>query len=122
MLAGIYNIVCEQGTTFNRVITLEYPDAEDPTIFIPWDFTGYTARMQIRRTIESTTFMIELTTENGGITFTNPSAGELTIEMSAQQTASLTSDGVYDLEIVSGEGEVFRLVQGNFTLNLEVTR
>lgn len=122
MLAGIYNIVCEQGTTFTRVITLEYPDADDPTIFLPWDFTNYTARMQIRRTIESGTVMIELTTENGGLTFTNPAQGELTVEMTAVQTAGLSSSGVYDLEIISTGGEVSRLVQGSFTLNLEVTR
>lgn len=122
MLAGIYNIVCEQGTTFTRVITLEYPDADDPTIFLPWDFTNYTARMQIRRTIESGTVMIELTTENGGLTFTNPAQGELTVEMTAVQTAGLSSSGVYDLEIISAGGEVSRLVQGSFTLNLEVTR
>lgn len=122
MLAGIYNIVCEQGTTFTRVITLEYPDADDPTIFLPWDFTNYTARMQIRRTIESGTVMIELTTENGGLTFTNPAQGELTVEMTAVQTAGLSSSGVYDLEIISTGGEVSRLIQGSFTLNLEVTR
>lgn len=122
MLAGIYNIVCEQGTTFTRVITLEFPDADDPTVFLPWDFTGYTARMQIRRTIESSTIMIELTTENGGITFTNPAQGEMTIEMTATQTADLSSSGVYDVEIISDDGEVSRLIQGSFTLNLEVTR
>jgi len=122
MLAGIYNIVCEQGTTFVRVITLEYPDPDDPESYIPWDFTDYTARMQIRRTIESSTVMIELTTENDGIEFTNPSVGELTVRMTAEQTADLTSSGVYDLEIISDTDEVSRLIQGNFTLNLEVTR
>ena len=122
MLAGIYNIVCEQGTTFTRVITLEYPDETDPEVFLPWDFANYTARMQIRRTINSTTTMIELTTENGGIAFTNPSQGEMTVSMSAEQTAALTSDGVYDIEIINDTGEVSRLIQGNFTLNLEVTR
>lgn len=122
MLAGIYNIVCEQGTTFTRIITLEYPDAEDPTVFLPWNFTGYTARMQIRRTIDSSTVMIALTTENGGISFTNAAQGELTVNMTAAQTADLTSSGVYDLEIVSGSGAVSRLIQGSFTLNPEVTR
>lgn len=122
MLAGIYNIVCEQGTTFVRVITLEYPDPDDPESYIPWDFTDYTARMQIRRTIDSSTVMIELTTENGGIEFTDPSAGELTVRMTAEQTADLTSSGVYDLEIINDTDEVSRLIQGSFTLNLEVTR
>lgn len=122
MLAGIYNIVCEQGTTFIRVITLEYPDPDDPSAFIPWDFSEYTARMQIRRTIESSTVMIDLNTENGGIEFINPIAGQLQIQMTAEQTASLASSGVYDLEIISGDDEVSRLLQGSFTLNPEVTR
>ena len=66
--------------------------------------------------------MIQLTTENGGIEFTNPANGEMTIRMSATQTAALTSDGVYDIEIIAEAGEVSRLIQGNFTLNFEVTR
>lgn len=122
MLAGIYNIVCEQGTTFTRVITLEYPDPADPEAFIAWDFTDYTARMQIRRTIDSSTTMIELNTEDGGLEFTNPANGELTVTMTAEQTAALASDGVYDIEIINDAGEVSRLIQGNFTLNREVTR
>lgn len=122
MLAGIYNIVCEQGTTFIRIINLEYPDIVDPSTFYPWDFTDYTARMQIRRTLESSTPMIELTTENGGIEFTSPATGQMQIVMTAEQTADLASDGVYDLEIISDSGEVSRLIQGNFTLVPEVTR
>jgi hypothetical protein len=122
MLAGIYNIVCEQGTTFTRVITLEYPDPNDPETFLPWDFTDHTARMQIRRTIDSSTVMIELTTENGGLEFTDIFGGQLTVSMTDEQTASLSSDGVYDIEIISDTGDVSRLVQGNFTLNREVTR
>jgi hypothetical protein len=42
--------------------------------------------------------------------------------MTDEQTASLSSDGVYDIEIISDTGDVSRLVQGNFTLNREVTR
>lgn len=121
MLAGTYNITCEQGSTFTRIITVEYPDPDDPTAFLPWDFTGYTARMQIRRTIESATPMIELTTENGGIAFTDEENGQLTVFMTDEQTAALETSGVYDLEIING-GEVSKLIKGTFTLLLEVTR
>lgn len=122
MIAGVYNILCEQGTTFSRVFTLRYPDEIDPTIYHDFDLTNYTARMQVRRLITSTTAMIELTTENGGIVITNPAGGELTVYMTNEQTASLTSDGVYDIELINEIGEVARLVQGGFTLSLEVTR
>ena len=122
MLAGTYNITCEQGSTFSRVITVEYPDPDDASTMLPFDFTGYTGRMQIRRTIESSTFMIELTTANGGVAYTDASNGELTITMTAEQTAGLTSSGVYDLEIINSTGEVSKLIKGAFTLLLEVTR
>lgn len=125
MLAGIYNILCEQGTTFIRLLKVEQPDPEDPTgeTFIDFDLTGYTARMQIRRTITTSTPMIELTTENGGLEIGY--AGEdnaLRIHITAEQTEGLSSSGVYDLEIINSEGSVSRLIQGDFELSLEVTR
>lgn len=122
MLAGTYNITCDQGSTYSLVVTVQYPDAEDPTIYHPWDFTGYTARMQIRRTIESSTVLLELTTETGGIEFTDEDNGEITLTISATETAALTSSGVYDLEIVSSAGTVSKVIKGVFTLNPEVTR
>jgi hypothetical protein len=41
--------------------------------------------------------------------------------MTNTQTAALTSDGIYDLEIISSAGAVSRVIQGTFTLDLEVT-
>ena len=70
MLAGTYNMLAEQGSTLYRVLSLEYPDlVGDPSgeTFLPWDLDGYTARMQVRRLIEDTNYMIEITTENSGI-------------------------------------------------------
>lgn len=122
MLAGTYNITCEQGSTFSRIITVEYPDPADPSATLPWDFTGYTGRMQIRRTIESATVMIELTTENNGIEYTDEENGEITIRMTAEQTAALETSGVYDLEIINTSDEVSKLIKGTFTLLPEVTR
>ena len=122
MLAGIYNITCQQGSTFVRVIRIEYPDAVDPTIFLPFNLTGYSARMQVRRTISSTTTMISLSTSNNGIQITSALDGEITITMTDAQTAALTSDGVYDLEIISTNNFVTRILQGEFRLSLEVTR
>ena len=122
MIAGIYNITCEQGTDFTRSCILKYPDPADPTgsTYLLYDLTGYTARMQIRRTLESASPEIELTTENSGIVL-GGDAGTFNIVMTNTQTAALDSDGVYDLEIISGGGTVSRVIQGTFTLDLEVT-
>jgi len=122
MLAGIYNITCQQGSTFVRVIRIEYPDAVDPTIFHPFDLTNYSARMQVRRTISSATEMIALDSDGNGIEITSAEDGEITITMTSTQTATLTSDGVYDLEIISPDIFVTRILQGEFRLSPEVTR
>ena len=77
--------------------------------------------MQVRRTIDSSTVLISLTTENarislGGVT------GVIELNISAADTAGISSSGVYDLEIISSSGTVDRIMQGNFTLSQEVTR
>jgi hypothetical protein len=121
MIAGVYNIYCEQGTTFGRVFEIQYPDSVDPEIFYPYDLNGHTARMQVRRTIESSTVMISLTTENGGISIDGDN-GKVSVIITDTQTSALTSSGVYDLEIIDGGGNVSRVIQGDFILSPEVTR
>jgi len=124
MIAGNYNMLCQQGASFARVIALEQPRTpteQNPAEYEIYPLANHTARMQVRRTIESTTPMISLTTENGRIAI-NSAAGLITLSISAADTAALTSSGVYDLEIISSGGLVSRVIQGTFTLSLEVTR
>lgn len=127
MRAGIYNLNCEQGSTFARTIELQFPDLEaDPTgnTFADLSIEGFSARMQVRRTIESDSFMLELTTENLGLII-NPIEGQINVlEIFAEDsvTASIAHSGVYDLEIISTDGIVSRILQGAFELSLEVTR
>lgn len=99
----------------------------------PVDLTGYTARMQVRRTFEDPTPEIELTTENGRITLglvEDPPGTPLyniLLEIEAGATedlAATVSDRRwrYDLELVPPGGQVRRLLQGKFKVALEVTR
>ena len=126
MIAGVYNITIEQGTTFYRLIDVMEPDVLDPDEYDPFNLTGYTARMQIRRTLESTTPMVSLTspTVNGnGITVMDGANNAISINITAATTATLLTSGVYDLEIIkTSTGAVSRLIQGTITLSLEVTR
>lgn len=126
MIAGIYNMTIEQGSTFSRLISIEQPDlVTDPTgnTFEPFDLTGYTARMQIRRTLESVTPMLSLTTENGRIEI-NPgtATNEIELSINAETTATLSTSGIYDLEIIDPNGNVSKVVRGDVTLVAEVTR
>lgn len=113
-LAGQYRIIIDQGATYSQVIT--WKDSNGPI-----NVTGYTARMQVRPTIASSTTTLSLTTENGGIAL-GGAAGTITLAVSATATAALAEGKyVYDLELVTG-ADVYRVVMGTFTVRGEVTR
>ena len=114
MSAGAYDITCEQGATFSRTLTVKDSSGNARNL------SGYTARMQVRRLVSSSSTLIELTTTNGRISLN--SSGEIALSISASDTASLAEGGVYDLEIIASDGTVERVVEGNFYLDLEVTR
>lgn len=114
MPAVTYDFVIEQGAT--KVLRFVWKDSNG----VPVDLSGYTARMQLRKTVTNPAVAAELTTENGGILLGGVD-GTVDVEFSAELTAGLSKDGVYDLELESA-GVVTRLVQGNFTLSREVTR
>lgn len=115
MLAGNYNFTIDQGAHFERVVTITNSDNSI------YDLTDFTARMQIRTEIDSSTVVRSLTTENGGITLGGV-AGTITLVILAANTALMTSDGVYDIEIIDAQGRVFRILKGKIKLELEVTR
>ena len=125
MAAGKYNIVIEQGATYD--VTVEYKDSNNN----PIDLTGYSGRMQIRPSIGSPTAYLCLSSsynaDGTGLNFsgsdgaTPPTSGSIRIYISAATSSMLTFDqAVYDLEIASGS-YVARLLQGNVKLSKEVT-
>jgi hypothetical protein len=89
--AGEYDITIEQGSGFSLPLTYAAPEDS------PVDFTGSTARLQVREKYSSADTLIELTTENGGIELGDN--GSIQLSISATDTAELSfSRGVYDLE------------------------
>jgi|SRR6478735_1737551 len=115
MSAGKYNIEIEQGAYFERIFLVK--DALEEIR----DLDGYTARLSIRRRIEDAVPMLVLTTENHGITLGGPD-GTIQVVMTSTETEELTSEGVYDLELIDEFGEVERLLQGKARFSREVTR
>lgn len=88
----------------------------------PADLTGFTARLHIRKSVSSATFLVELTTANGGIVLDNVEK-TIKIFMSAVDTAALTfTSGVFALEMVSATGVVTSLLEGTVVVSKEVTR
>jgi hypothetical protein len=115
--AGLYNITADQGATFSRTIT--WTDSAR----IPINVTNYTARMQVRTTVESPTVVLELTTANGRISLGGV-LGTVTLNVPASVMQNVLADKyVYDLELIAPTTQVVnRLVQGNFVVRPEVTR
>ena len=114
--AGIYNIIADQGSTFTRQLTWE--DSAGSAI----NLTGYTARMDVRTSIDAAgAATLSLTPGNGRIVL-GGTAGTIALSAEGTATAAVAAgDYVYDLELVSGS-TITRLVQGTFTLRGEVTR
>lgn len=109
-----YDLDINQGATFSRSLAWAADGA-------PVDLTNVTARMQLRRTHGAGAALVDLTTENGGISI-DAAAGGVTFRLSATQTAGLSGVGVYDLELTFLTGVVHRLVEGKFNVSPEVTR
>lgn len=114
-MAGTYDITCEQGATFNLVLTWRNPDQS------PIDITGYTGKMQVRASKADPDAVLTLQT-GSGITLGGVN-GTITLSASATATDALSAGTyVYDLELTSSNGTVTRLIEGAFTVSGQVTR
>lgn len=124
-MAGSYDIYCDQGATFRRVIT--WKDSQGT----PINLAGYTARMMVRSSYAASSPTLSLSSPSQGIVL-NHSAGQVAITITATQSSGIATptvngvrdafDGVYDLELVAPSGDVTRLLEGRFICSPEATR
>lgn len=116
MSAASYNFTIEQGATLRKQII--WKDGAGALI----NLTGYSAKMQIRKTVTSIDPLVELSTTNSKISL-GTTNGTITLILSAADTADFDwTSGVYDLELTSADGVVTRLIQGTITVSRGVTR
>lgn len=115
MSAAVIDLNVDQGSTYTLPLT--YKDPNGNTV----DISGYSARMQLRKTIAQAAPDLSLVSPtNITVGTTN---GQILVTMSATQTGALTAKKyVYDLEIESPAGVVTRLIQGNIHVSPQVTR
>jgi hypothetical protein len=89
---------------------------------MPVPLTGYTALMQIRETLESTTVIAELSTSNGRIVI-DPINYTISMNLPASLTSAFDFDSaVYSMELTDNQGNVFQFLNGSISLVKEVTR
>lgn len=113
---GRYDMTIFQGASFDTTLTWK---TGTPATAV--NLTGYTARLQVRTSVDSASTVLELTTSNGGITL-GGAAGTVALAATATATTALSAGYyVYDLELVSG-ATVTRLLEGRVSVSAEVTR
>lgn len=110
---GDYTFRIRQGSTFTKQFTWNV--ADDPV-----NLTGYTARMQARRSADASTTILSLTSSDyislGG------AAGTISFNIPASVTTNYESGSfVYDLELVNG-ATVTPLLAGQLLIDAEITR
>jgi hypothetical protein len=105
------------GATFNYELT--YIAGGTPV-----DLSGYSARMQVRKGVDSVDPVFDLTVGDG-ITL-GGTAGTIDLFISPEDSEALNvrrvESWVYDLELEDEDGKVTRLIEGAFLVSPEVTR
>jgi len=110
--AAVYNIKTKYGTTFKLNFTLKVTDS------VPWDLTGYKARMQVRATAESSTKLLDLT-DTSGITLGGASG---TVDVEVLNLTVAPGRYVYDFEVESAGGEQWSILEGKFVVKANAVR
>lgn len=110
-----YDMHVYQGETWSCTLTIK-DDNNNPVIL-----TDYTAKMQVRDKAGGT-LLKELATGGTGITI-NASAGEVTLAMTATETAALAfREGVFDIYILSSASTKTYLLKGRFIVTQRITQ
>ena len=126
MSAGKHNFTCEQGATFDRVITYRGSDGN------PVDLSDYTVRMHVREyaggdllvALHSSASANGHAIISGSVEdYEDGANGNIRLLISAANTSSIPAGSLkYDLEIESLSGAVERLIEGKFNVIPEITR
>lgn len=124
--AGRYDIEIPQGAYYS--LTLACKDDSGALV----DTAGWTARMQVRASVDDAVPLISLTTENGRLAtgIQSSTVGGVTYQWNLlvtildTDTSGLANwgDGRYDIELVDTFGHVLRVLEGVAVLSPEVTR
>lgn len=110
-MAAFSEIVIEQGATFRTTLNVE--DTAGTAI----NLYAYTAESQMRKSYYSTSATIITATVTG------TANGEITLSMTAANTANVTPGRyVYDVKVTSASNIVTRVVEGIVTVLPSVTR
>jgi hypothetical protein len=110
-MAGFAELTLEQGATYTTTVTVNGGDGA------PTNLTNYTAAAQLRKSYYSTT------ATDFTVSISDAAGGEITMTLSAANTANLTPGRyLYDLLITSPTSVKTRVVEGIATIMPSITR
>jgi hypothetical protein len=116
----------EDTVTINQVNSLFYGTYSSGGIIEynqPVDLEFYSARMQIRETVDSTEAIYSATSEDSSHLVVDNTQKTIRVRIPASVTQSFDfSTAVYSVELYTGAGFVVPFIAGNLTLVPEVTR
>ncbi len=108
-----YDLVILQGATYRKQFTWESGGQ-------PVDFTGCTAKAQVRKKAGSPEILTEFNSEDGTILL--EAGGAITLYLADESTEVLEwTKGVYDLKVYFSNGDEWRILEGNATVKPGVT-
>lgn len=114
IVSGALDIIAAQGKTWTIVVTVK--DGGGNLI----DFTGYSARWQVRSEASSSTPVLSLTNGSG---ITLGANGVITLTASAAQTAAIPASGyVHEIELTDPSGAKPPFLAGSLKVVAEVVR
>ena len=110
-MAGISNLVVDQGTTFSSIITVA-----DQT-GAPLNITNYTVKSQFRKSYQS----------SSGTNFTasiyDATTGRIRLQLTPSDTSNIQAGRyLYDIELTSPTGDKFRALEGLVIITPEITK
>ena len=113
MEAVTKDLEIEQGSDFSISFTFQQEDGT------PINFTGYSIRGQIRKSVQSSAPSLTLTA-----VITDPTKGVIVLSLTNTQTKSVKAgEYVYDVEIYTGsDASVYRIISGQVFVTAEITR
>ena len=112
-MAAFVELFIDQGTTFNNVINLT-DDLTNASI----NTTNYTVTSQLRRSYYSANAAANIT-----CTITNASNGEITLSMTAGQTANIKPGRyLFDVKTADENNVVSRILEGIINILPQVTK
>lgn len=111
-MAAFVELYIDQGTNFNNVINIT-DDVTNAAVNI----SGYTAISQMRRSYYSANISANIT-----CTITDASNGELTMSMTAANTANIKAGRyVFDLKVIDND-VTSRILEGIINITPQVTK